>query len=80
MSEKTENILINQVKNINKFVQGITKIQSPITLGGVRFFLSDIKRIGDDMVLHANYVALDIQALRRENNYLRKLLENGDKK
>lgn len=70
---KPEQTLQNQVKNLNTFIQGIENLRGPIMLGGVQFSLDDLKRLADDMQLMTAYVALDIEALRRENRHLREL-------
>lgn len=74
---KPETTLCNQTKNLNIFIQGIEVIKGPMVLGGVQFFLKDIKQMAIDMELVAQYVALDVESLRRENKNLRGLMNNG---
>lgn len=74
---KPEVRLQNQVKKVSAFIHGIDAIKNPIVLGGVQFFLDDLKCLSDDMELTITYVALDIESLRRENYHLRKLGGEG---
>ena len=73
----SETILVNQIKNVNTFIQSIEKYKGIIILGGVHFSLESLKRIAIDMQLNAQYIAFDIEALRRENKHLRGLIDNG---
>ena len=71
----TEKVLLNQVKKCNLFIKGIKKIPNSVTLDGVSFSLKDLQRLAADMQLNAVYVEFDINALRRENEELRKGFE-----
>lgn len=62
---KPEIALKNQVKKINKFIQGIKKIPNPVILGGVPFLLKDLKQMAADMQTNVTYVEFDITNLRR---------------
>lgn len=73
---KPEVALCNQTKNINRFIQVIQELNTPVILGGVQFFLKDLKQMSADMQMIAKYVALDVESLRRENKYLRELMDN----
>ena len=71
---KKQKILQKQVKNLNTFIQGIESFRGPVMLGGVPFFLADLKRLANDMKLTGAYVALDVESLRRENKHLKGLV------